>query len=173
MNDWSILSPTQVTEVEICRNNLFAVFRLSIKTVIDLYFVNMLNESSPELHNFLVIFEKMLFFNFQSTSNSPSPWHYIRYCDAMACQKSPNEKTGPRGNKYNGILLCEVFDQIDSLETKASTDRTRLRIWARLCLMHKSFAHHFRMLCSQSYDVINSFYGQMSMFHLKEQMNMS
>ncbi|XP_069490398.1 RUN domain-containing protein 3A isoform X2 [Ambystoma mexicanum] len=109
------------------RKNLLTVCRFSVKTLLEKYTAEPIDESSEEFINFAAILEQILSHRFKgpaswfSSDGQRGFWDYIR----MACSKVPN----------NCISSIENMENI-------STSRAKGRAWIRLALMEKRLSEY-------------------------------
>ncbi|XP_068119273.1 RUN domain-containing protein 3A isoform X3 [Hyperolius riggenbachi] len=109
------------------RKNLLTVCRFSVKTLLEKYTAEPIDDSSEEFVNFAAILEHILSHRFKghvswfSTDGQRGFWDYIR----IACSKVPN----------NCISSIENMENI-------STARAKGRAWIRLALMEKRLSEY-------------------------------
>nr|XP_033775261.1 RUN domain-containing protein 3A isoform X2 [Geotrypetes seraphini] len=109
------------------RKNLLTVCRFSVKTLLEKYTAEPIDDSSEEFINFAAILEQILSHRFKgpvswfSSDGQRGFWDYIR----MACSKVPN----------NCISSIENMENI-------STSRAKGRAWIRLALMEKRLSEY-------------------------------
>ncbi|XP_073428860.1 RUN domain-containing protein 3A isoform X3 [Dendrobates tinctorius] len=109
------------------RKNLLTVCRFSVKTLLEKYTAEPIDDSSEEFVNFAAILEHILSHRFKghvswfSTDGQRGFWDYIR----IACSKVPN----------NCISSIENMENI-------STSRAKGRAWIRLALMEKRLSEY-------------------------------
>ncbi|KAG9474293.1 hypothetical protein GDO78_004544 [Eleutherodactylus coqui] len=109
------------------RKNLLTVCRFSVKTLLEKYTAEPIDDSSEEFVNFAAILEHILSHRFKghvswfSTDGQRGFWDYIR----IACNKVPN----------NCISSIENMENI-------STSRAKGRAWIRLALMEKRLSEY-------------------------------
>ncbi|CAH2302662.1 Hypothetical predicted protein [Pelobates cultripes] len=109
------------------RKNLLTVCRFSVKTLLEKYTAEPIDDSSEEFVNFAAILEHILSHRFKghvswfSSDGQRGFWDYIR----IACSKVPN----------NCISSIENMENI-------STARAKGRAWLRLALMEKRLSEY-------------------------------
>ncbi|XP_073463850.1 RUN domain-containing protein 3A isoform X4 [Aquarana catesbeiana] len=109
------------------RKNLLTICRFSVKTLLEKYTAEPIDDSSEEFVNFAAILEHILSHRFKghvswfSTDGQRGFWDYIR----IACSKVPN----------NCISSIENMENI-------STARAKGRAWIRLALMEKRLSEY-------------------------------
>ncbi|XP_030077776.1 RUN domain-containing protein 3A isoform X2 [Microcaecilia unicolor] len=109
------------------RKNLLTVCRFSVKTLLEKYTAEPIDDSSEEFINFAAILEQILSHRFKgpvswfSSDGQRGFWDYVR----MACSKVPN----------NCISSIENMENI-------STSRAKGRAWIRLALMEKRLSEY-------------------------------
>uniref|UniRef100_A0AAY4BFY5 RUN domain-containing protein 3A n=1 Tax=Denticeps clupeoides TaxID=299321 RepID=A0AAY4BFY5_9TELE len=110
------------------RRNLITVCRFSVKTLLEKYTAEPIDDSSEEFVNFAAILEHILSHRFKagpgswfSSDGQRSFWDYIR----LACSKVQN----------NCISSIENIENI-------STSRAKGRAWIRVALMEKRLAEY-------------------------------
>ncbi|CAI5658951.1 unnamed protein product [Oreochromis niloticus] len=129
MGDVSKKASTRNLAVE--RKNLLTVCRFSVKTLLEKYTAEPIDDSSEEFVNFAAILEHILSHRFKGSSSwfdgQRSYWDYIR----LACAKIPNS----------------CISSIESMEN-ISTSRAKLwcsfqgRAWMRVALMEKRLSEY-------------------------------
>ncbi|XP_037319205.1 RUN domain-containing protein 3A isoform X2 [Pungitius pungitius] len=111
--------------VAVERRNLIAVCRFSVKTLLEKYTAEPIDDSSEEFINFAAILEHILSHRFKGTGSwfdgQRSYWDYVR----MACAKVPNSCIG----------------SIESMEN-ISSSRAKGRAWIRVALMEKRLSEY-------------------------------
>ncbi|XP_030649592.1 RUN domain-containing protein 3A isoform X1 [Chanos chanos] len=117
--------------VAVERKNLITVCRFSVKTLLEKYTAEPIDDSSEEFINFAAILEHILSHRFKGTAPGPggwfssdgqrSFWDYIR----LACSKVHN----------NCISSIENIENI-------STSRAKGRAWIRMALMEKRLSEY-------------------------------
>ncbi|XP_027139138.1 RUN domain-containing protein 3A [Larimichthys crocea] len=111
--------------VAVERKNLITVCRFSVKTLLEKYTAEPIDDSSEEFINFAAILEHILSHRFKGTSSwfdgQRSYWDYIR----LACAKVPNS----------------CISSIESMEN-ISTSRAKGRAWIRVALMEKRLSEY-------------------------------
>ncbi|XP_071391216.1 RUN domain-containing protein 3A isoform X4 [Centroberyx affinis] len=109
------------------RKNLITVCRFSVKTLLEKYTAEPIDDSSEEFVNFAAILEHILSHRFKgsgswfSSDGQRSFWEYIR----LACSKVQN----------NCIASIENIENI-------STSRAKGRAWIRVALMEKRLSEY-------------------------------
>ncbi|XP_061079096.1 RUN domain-containing protein 3A-like isoform X1 [Conger conger] len=109
------------------RKNLITVCRFSVKTLLEKYTAEPIDDSSEEFVNFAAILEHILSHRFRgpgiwfSYDGQRSFWDYIR----LACDKVPNNCIGSIENMEN-----------------ISTSRAKGRAWVRVALMEKRLSEY-------------------------------
>ncbi|XP_004080333.1 RUN domain-containing protein 3A [Oryzias latipes] len=107
------------------RKNLITVCRFSVKTLLEKYTADPIDDSSEEFINFAAILEHILSHCFKGSGSwfdgQRSYWDYIR----LACAKVPNSCIG----------------SIESMEN-ISTSRAKGRAWMRVALMEKRLSEY-------------------------------
>ncbi|CAL8274527.1 unnamed protein product [Lota lota] len=109
------------------RKNLITVCRFSVKTLLEKYTAEPIDDSSEEFLNFAAILEHILSHRFRgsggwfSSDGQRSFWEYIR----LACSKVQN----------NCIASIENIENI-------STSRAKGRAWIRVALMEKRLSEY-------------------------------
>uniref|UniRef100_A0A8C5QP33 RUN domain-containing protein 3A n=1 Tax=Leptobrachium leishanense TaxID=445787 RepID=A0A8C5QP33_9ANUR len=109
------------------RKNLLTVCRFSVKTLLEKYTAEPIDDTSEEFVNFAAILEHILSHRFKghvswfSSDGQRGFWDYIR----IACSKVPN----------NCISSIENMENI-------STSRAKGRAWLRLALMEKRLSEY-------------------------------
>uniref|UniRef100_A0A8C2ZRC7 RUN domain-containing protein 3A n=1 Tax=Cyclopterus lumpus TaxID=8103 RepID=A0A8C2ZRC7_CYCLU len=109
------------------RKNLITVCRFSVKTLLEKYTAEPIDDSSEEFINFAAILEHILSHSFKgsgswfSSDGQRSFWEYIR----LACSKVQN----------NCIASIENIENI-------STSRAKGRAWIRVALMEKRLSEY-------------------------------
>uniref|UniRef100_A0A668VJ35 RUN domain-containing protein 3A n=1 Tax=Oreochromis aureus TaxID=47969 RepID=A0A668VJ35_OREAU len=123
MGDVSKKASTRNLAVE--RKNLLTVCRFSVKTLLEKYTAEPIDDSSEEFVNFAAILEHILSHRFKGSSSwfdgQRSYWDYIR----LACAKIPNS----------------CISSIESMEN-ISTSRAKGRAWMRVALMEKRLSEY-------------------------------
>uniref|UniRef100_A0A3Q4GVJ0 RUN domain-containing protein 3A n=1 Tax=Neolamprologus brichardi TaxID=32507 RepID=A0A3Q4GVJ0_NEOBR len=123
MGDVSKKASTRNLAVE--RKNLLTVCRFSVKTLLEKYTAEPIDDSSEEFVNFAAILEHILCHRFKGSSSwfdgQRSYWDYIR----LACAKVPNS----------------CISSIESMEN-ISTSRAKGRAWMRVALMEKRLSEY-------------------------------
>uniref|UniRef100_A0A3B3VM58 RUN domain-containing protein 3A n=1 Tax=Poecilia latipinna TaxID=48699 RepID=A0A3B3VM58_9TELE len=113
--------------VTVERKNLITVCRFSVKTLLEKYTAEPIDDSSEEFVNFAAILEHILSHRFKgsgswfSSDGQRSFWEYIR----LACSKVQN----------NCIASIENIENI-------STSRAKGRAWIRVALMEKRLSEY-------------------------------
>ncbi|TKS89833.1 RUN domain-containing protein 3A [Collichthys lucidus] len=111
--------------VAVERKNLITVCRFSVKTLLEKYTAEPIDDSSEEFINFAAILEHILSHRFKGTSSwfdgQRSYWDYIR----LACAKVPNS----------------CISSIESMEN-IGTSRAKGRAWIRVALMEKRLSEY-------------------------------
>uniref|UniRef100_A0A3P9NYE2 RUN domain-containing protein 3A n=1 Tax=Poecilia reticulata TaxID=8081 RepID=A0A3P9NYE2_POERE len=113
--------------VTVERKNLITVCRFSVKTLLEKYTAEPIDDSSEEFINFAAILEHILSHRFKgsgswfSSDGQRSFWEYIR----LACSKVQN----------NCIASIENIENI-------STSRAKGRAWIRVALMEKRLSEY-------------------------------
>ncbi|KAM9424458.1 RUN domain-containing protein 3A-like [Pholidichthys leucotaenia] len=111
--------------VAVERKNLITVCRFSVKTLLEKYTAEPIDDSSEEFINFAAILEHILSHRFKGSSGwfdgQRSYWDYIR----LACAKVPNS----------------CISSIESMEN-ISTSRAKGRAWMRVALMEKRLSEY-------------------------------
>ncbi|XP_034360636.1 RUN domain-containing protein 3A isoform X5 [Arvicanthis niloticus] len=110
------------------RRNLITVCRFSVKTLLEKYTAEPIDDSSEEFVNFAAILEQILSHRFKagpvswfSSDGQRGFWDYIR----LACSKVPN----------NCVSSIENMENI-------STARAKGRAWIRVALMEKRMSEY-------------------------------
>lgn len=107
------------------RRNLITVCRFSVKTLLEKYTAEPIDDSSEEFMNFAAILEHILSHRFKGSGSwfdgQRSFWDYIR----LACTKVPNS----------------CISSIESMEN-ISTSRAKGRAWMRVALMEKRLSEY-------------------------------
>uniref|UniRef100_A0A8C3V126 RUN domain-containing protein 3A n=1 Tax=Catharus ustulatus TaxID=91951 RepID=A0A8C3V126_CATUS len=109
------------------RKNLITVCRFSVKTLLEKYTSDPIDDSSEEFVNFAAILEQILSHRFKgpvswfSSDGQRGFWDYIR----LACSKVPN----------NCVSSIENMENI-------STSRAKGRAWIRVALMEKRMSEY-------------------------------
>ncbi|KAM9520878.1 RUN domain-containing protein 3A isoform 3-T3 [Guaruba guarouba] len=109
------------------RKNLITVCRFSVKTLLEKYTAEPIDDSSEEFVNFAAILEQILSHRFKgpvswfSSDGQRGFWDYIR----LACSKVPN----------NCVSSIESMENI-------STSRAKGRAWIRVALMEKRMSEY-------------------------------
>ncbi|XP_075631531.1 RUN domain-containing protein 3A isoform X2 [Balearica regulorum gibbericeps] len=109
------------------RKNLLTVCRFSVKTLLEKYTSEPIDDSSEEFVNFAAILEQILSHRFKgpvswfSSDGQRGFWDYIR----LACSKVPN----------NCVSSIENMENI-------STSRAKGRAWIRVALMEKRMSEY-------------------------------
>nr|XP_054505575.1 RUN domain-containing protein 3A isoform X2 [Agelaius phoeniceus] len=109
------------------RKNLITVCRFSVKTLLEKYTADPIDDSSEEFVNFAAILEQILSHRFKgpvswfSSDGQRGFWDYIR----LACSKVPN----------NCVSSIENMENI-------STSRAKGRAWIRVALMEKRMSEY-------------------------------
>ncbi|CAM9803473.1 unnamed protein product [Bubo scandiacus] len=109
------------------RKNLITVCRFSVKTLLEKYTAEPIDDSSEEFVNFAAILEQILSHRFKgpvswfSSDGQRGFWDYIR----LACSKIPN----------NCVSSIENMENI-------STSRAKGRAWIRVALMEKRISEY-------------------------------
>nr|XP_046234050.1 RUN domain-containing protein 3A [Scatophagus argus] len=111
--------------VAVERKNLITVCRFSVKTLLEKYTAEPIDDSSEEFINFAAILEHILSHRFKGSGSwfdgQRSYWDYIR----LACAKVPNS----------------CISSIESMEN-ISTSRAKGRAWMRVALMEKRLSEY-------------------------------
>ncbi|XP_055243901.1 RUN domain-containing protein 3A isoform X3 [Gorilla gorilla gorilla] len=114
--------------VAVERKNLITVCRFSVKTLLEKYTAEPIDDSSEEFVNFAAILEQILSHRFKagpvswfSSDGQRGFWDYIR----LACSKVPN----------NCVSSIENMENI-------STARAKGRAWIRVALMEKRMSEY-------------------------------
>ncbi|KAG3268809.1 RUN domain-containing protein 3A isoform X2 [Marmota monax] len=114
--------------VAVERRNLITVCRFSVKTLLEKYTAEPIDDSSEEFVNFAAILEQILSHRFKagpvswfSSDGQRGFWDYIR----LACSKVPN----------NCVSSIENMENI-------STARAKGRAWIRVALMEKRLSEY-------------------------------
>nr|XP_014337625.1 PREDICTED: RUN domain-containing protein 3A [Bos mutus] len=113
--------------VAVERRNLITVCRFSVKTLLEKYTTEPIDDSSEEFVNFAAILEQILSHRFKgpvswfSSDGQRGFWDYIR----LACSKVPN----------NCVSSIENMENI-------STARAKGRAWIRVALMEKRMSEY-------------------------------
>ncbi|KAF6096800.1 RUN domain containing 3A [Phyllostomus discolor] len=113
--------------VAVERRNLITVCRFSVKTLLEKYTAEPIDDSSEEFVNFAAILEQILSHRFKgpvswfSSDGQRGFWDYIR----LACSKVPNNCVGSIENMEN-----------------ISTARAKGRAWIRVALMEKRMSEY-------------------------------
>ncbi|XP_043359420.1 RUN domain-containing protein 3A isoform X9 [Dermochelys coriacea] len=109
------------------RKNLITVCRFSVKTLLEKYTTEPIDDSSEEFINFAAILEQILSHRFKgpvswfSSDGQRGFWDYIR----LACSKVPNNCIGSIENMEN-----------------ISSSRAKGRAWIRVALMEKRMSEY-------------------------------
>ncbi|TWW81293.1 RUN domain-containing protein 3A [Takifugu flavidus] len=122
--------------VAVERKNLITVCRFSVKTLLEKYTAEPIDDSSDEFINFAAILEHILSHRFKGSGSwfdgQRSFWDYIR----VACPKVPN----------SCISSIECMENISTSRAKASPayghDRKPGRAWIRVALMEKRLSEY-------------------------------
>ncbi|XP_056309306.1 RUN domain-containing protein 3A [Danio aesculapii] len=118
---------TSSRNIGVERKNLITVCRFSVKTLLEKYTAEPIDDSSEEFINFAAILEHILSHRFKgpggwfSSDGQRSFWDYIR----LACSKV-----------YNNCI-----SSIESIEN-ISTSRAKGRAWIRVALMEKRLSEY-------------------------------
>uniref|UniRef100_A0A4W6DXF5 RUN domain-containing protein 3A n=1 Tax=Lates calcarifer TaxID=8187 RepID=A0A4W6DXF5_LATCA len=111
--------------VAVERKNLITVCRFSVKTLLEKYTAEPIDDSSEEFINFAAILEHILSHRFKGSGSwfdgQRSYWDYVR----VACAKVPNS----------------CISSIESMEN-ISTSRAKGRAWMRVALMEKRLSEY-------------------------------
>ncbi|XP_029383846.1 RUN domain-containing protein 3A isoform X3 [Echeneis naucrates] len=111
--------------VAVERKNLLTVCRFSVKTLLEKYTAEPIDDSSEEFINFAAILEHILSHRFKGSGSwfdgQRSYWDYVR----LACAKVPNS----------------CISSIESMEN-ISTSRAKGRAWVRVALMEKRLSEY-------------------------------
>ncbi|XP_040923328.1 RUN domain-containing protein 3A isoform X3 [Toxotes jaculatrix] len=111
--------------VAVERKNLITVCRFSVKTLLEKYTAEPIDDSSEEFINFAAIVEHILSHRFKGSGSwfdgQRSYWDYIR----LACAKVPNS----------------CISSIESMEN-IGTSRAKGRAWMRVALMEKRLSEY-------------------------------
>ncbi|XP_026207374.1 RUN domain-containing protein 3A isoform X2 [Anabas testudineus] len=111
--------------VAVERKNLITVCRFSVKTLLEKYTAEPIDDSSEEFINFAAILEHILSHRFKGSGSwfdgQRCYWDYIR----LACAKVPNS----------------CISSIESMEN-ISTSRAKGRAWMRVALMEKRLSEY-------------------------------
>ncbi|XP_075890346.1 RUN domain-containing protein 3A [Nelusetta ayraudi] len=111
--------------VAVERKNLITVCRFSVKTLLEKYTAEPIDDSSEEFINFAAILEHILSHRFKGSGSwfdgQRSFWDYIR----LACAKVPNS----------------CISSIESMEN-ISSSRAKGRAWIRVALMEKRLSEY-------------------------------
>uniref|UniRef100_A0A8C9YE92 RUN domain-containing protein 3A n=1 Tax=Sander lucioperca TaxID=283035 RepID=A0A8C9YE92_SANLU len=114
-----------VRNVAVERKNLITVCRFSVKTLLEKYTAEPIDDSSEEFINFAAILEHILSHRFKGSGSwfdgQRSYWDYVR----LACAKVPNS----------------CISSIESMEN-ISTSRAKGRAWMRVALMEKRLSEY-------------------------------
>ncbi|XP_058477719.1 RUN domain-containing protein 3A [Solea solea] len=114
-----------VRNVTVERTNLLTVCRFSVKTLLEKYTAEPIDDSSEEFINFAAILEHILSHRFKGSGSwfdgQRSFWDYVR----VACAKVPNS----------------CISSIESMEN-ISTSRAKGRAWIRVALMEKRLSEY-------------------------------
>ncbi|XP_035000737.1 RUN domain-containing protein 3A [Hippoglossus stenolepis] len=114
-----------VRNVAVERKNLITVCRFSVKTLLEKYTAEPIDDSSEEFINFAAILEHILSHRFKGSGNwfdgQRSYWDYVR----LACAKVPHS----------------CISSIESMEN-ISTSRAKGRAWVRVALMEKRLSEY-------------------------------
>ncbi|MBN3296534.1 RUN3A protein, partial [Amia calva] len=116
------------------RKNLITVCRFSVKTLLEKYTAEPIDDSSEEFINFAAILEQILSHRFKgpgswfSYDGQRSFWDYIR----LACSKVPN----------NCITSIENMENINTSRAKARAGLDYGRAWIRVALMEKRLSEY-------------------------------
>ncbi|KAI3365283.1 hypothetical protein L3Q82_010371, partial [Scortum barcoo] len=114
--------------VAVERKNLITVCRFSVKTLLEKYTAEPIDDSSEEFINFAAILEQILSHRFKGSGSwfdgQRSYWDYIR----VACAKVPN----------SCISSIESMENISTSRAKASAGRA----WIRVALMEKRLSEY-------------------------------
>ncbi|XP_033975666.1 RUN domain-containing protein 3A-like [Trematomus bernacchii] len=123
MEDNSKKTPGRNVAVE--RKNLITVCRFSVKTLLEKYTAEPIDDSSEEFINFAAILEHILSHRFKGSGSwfdgQRSYWDYVR----LSCAKVPNS----------------CISSIESMEN-ISTSRAKGRAWIRVALMEKRLSEY-------------------------------
>ncbi|XP_034070537.1 RUN domain-containing protein 3A [Gymnodraco acuticeps] len=123
MEDNSKKTPGRNVAVE--RKNLITVCRFSVKTLLEKYTAEPIDDSSEEFINFAAILEHILSHCFIGSGSwfdgQRSYWDYVR----LSCAKVPNS----------------CISSIESMEN-ISTSRAKGRAWIRVALMEKRLSEY-------------------------------
>ncbi|XP_077359037.1 RUN domain-containing protein 3A isoform X2 [Festucalex cinctus] len=123
MGEVSKKASTRNVAVE--RKNLITVCRFSVKTLLEKYTAEPIDDSSEEFVNFAAILEHILSHRFKGSGSwfdgHRSFWDYIR----LACAKLPNS----------------CISSIESMEN-ISPSRAKGRAWIRVALMEKKLSEY-------------------------------
>uniref|UniRef100_A0A3B4A3R6 RUN domain-containing protein 3A n=1 Tax=Periophthalmus magnuspinnatus TaxID=409849 RepID=A0A3B4A3R6_9GOBI len=125
------------------RKNLITVCRFSVKTLLEKYTAEPIDDSSEEFINFAAILEHILSHRFKgsgswfSSDGQRSFWEYIR----LACNKVQN----------NCISSIENIENI-------STSRAKGRAWIRVALMEKRLSEYVSTALKDTRTTRYSFY---------------
>ncbi|XP_039215001.1 RUN domain-containing protein 3A isoform X3 [Crotalus tigris] len=121
---------TSSRNISVERKNLITVCRFSVKTLLEKYTIEPIDDSSEEFVNFAAILEHILSHRFKgdhgpaswfSSDGQRGFWDYIR----LACNKVPN----------NCVSSIENMENI-------STSRAKGRAWIRVALMEKRMSEY-------------------------------
>ncbi|XP_031417355.1 RUN domain-containing protein 3A [Clupea harengus] len=111
--------------VAVERKNLITVCRFSVKTLLEKYTAEPIDDSSEEFMNFAAIVEHVLSHRFKGSGSwfdgQRSFWDFIR----LACSKVPNS----------------CISSIESMEN-INTSRAKGRAWLRVALMEKRLSEY-------------------------------
>ncbi|ETE73304.1 RUN domain-containing protein 3A, partial [Ophiophagus hannah] len=121
---------TSSRNISVERKNLITVCRFSVKTLLEKYTIEPIDDSSEEFVNFAAILEHILSHRFKgdhgpaswfSSDGQRGFWDYIR----LACNKVPN----------NCVSSIENMENI-------SSSRAKGRAWIRVALMEKRMSEY-------------------------------
>ncbi|MFT7814769.1 RUN domain-containing protein 3A-like [Arapaima gigas] len=127
--------------VAVERKNLITVCRFSVKTLLEKYTAEPIDDSSEEFINFAAILEHILSHRFKGNMAGPGSWfsydgqHSFWDFIRMACSKVPN----------SCISSIENMENISTSLAKARTRRSRRppgRAWVRVALMEKRLSEY-------------------------------
>ncbi|XP_078146928.1 RUN domain-containing protein 3A isoform X4 [Centroberyx gerrardi] len=128
--------------VAVERKNLITVCRFSVKTLLEKYTAEPIDDSSEEFINFAAILEHILSHRFKGSGSwfdgQRSYWDFIR----LACGKVPNS----------------CISSIESMEN-ISTSRAKGRAWVRVALMEKRLSEYIATALRDS-RTTRRFYGE-------------
>ncbi|KAM4623548.1 RUN domain-containing protein 3A [Polymixia lowei] len=140
MGDVSEKASTRNVSVE--RRNLVTVCRFSVKTLLEKYTAEPIDDSSEEFINFAAILEHILSHRFKGSGSwfdgQRCYWDFIR----LACGKIPNS----------------CINSIDNMEN-ISTSRAKGRAWIRVALMEKRLSEYIATALRDS-RTTRRFYGE-------------